>query len=141
LQKRQQIRSAIAICQLIVGTWKSYQQNTKVYDINRNVLLKDSTVSFTNANAGKASFEIYNADGSAYLTSLQPMRQGELAAATDTTSYLNYTILGADLTLKQTIGGSTTQPIVNLTSTHLTLENTYTRYAERRLGIKNKRYL
>ncbi|MCC8426141.1 hypothetical protein [Mucilaginibacter sp. UR6-11] len=111
---------------LIVGTWKSYQQNIRVYDLITDVLLKDSTINFTGSNADKASFEIYNADGSAYVTTPPAKKPGEMMATIDTTGYLNYSILGSTLFLKQTIGGTTTKPILTLTSTELELENTFT---------------
>jgi hypothetical protein len=107
---------------LIVGTWKAYQQNTKIYDLTTNELLKDSTIDFTDANAGRAFTEIYNADGSAYVT-VQTRKLGALVATTDTTSYLKYTILGANLNLKQNIGGNETKPILTLTLTEMGLES------------------
>ncbi|MBC7400308.1 MAG: hypothetical protein H7289_10205 [Mucilaginibacter sp.] len=107
---------------LIVGTWKAYQQNTKVYDLTSNELLKDSTVNFTDANAGRAFTEIYNTDGSAYITA-QTRKLGTTVATTDTTSYLRYTILGANLTLKQSIGGTETKPILTLTLTDMGLQS------------------
>lgn len=110
---------------LIVGTWKAYQQNTKVYDLTTNELLKDSTVNFTDANAGRAFTEIYNGDGSAYVT-VQTRKLGALVATTDTTSYLRYTILGANLNLKQNIGGTETKPILTLTLTVMGLQTTRT---------------
>ncbi len=110
---------------LIVGTWKAYQQNTKVYDLTTNELLKDSTINFTDANAGQAFTEIYNADGSAYITE-QTRKMGAKTPTTDTTSYLHYTILGTNLTLKQNIGGTETKPILTLTLTDMGLQSTRT---------------
>jgi hypothetical protein len=107
---------------LIVGTWKAYQQNTKIYDLTTSELLKDSTINFTDANAGRAFTEIYNTDGSAYVT-VQTRKLGALVATTDTTSYLKYTILGANLNLKQNIGGAETKPILTLTLTDMGLES------------------
>ncbi|MES2379037.1 MAG: hypothetical protein V4553_20770 [Bacteroidota bacterium] len=106
---------------LIVGTWKAYQQNTKVYDLTTNELLKDSTVNFTDANAGRAFTEIYNSDGTAYVT-VQTRKVGATVATTDTTNYLRYTILGANLNLKQNIGGNETKPILTLTLTDMGLQ-------------------
>jgi hypothetical protein len=110
---------------LIVGTWKAYQQNTKIYDLTTNELLKDSTVIFTDENAGLAFTEIYNADGNAYVTA-QTRKVGATVATTDTTTYLRYTILGANLTLKQNIGGTETKPILTLTLTDMGLQSTRT---------------
>jgi hypothetical protein len=107
---------------LIIGTWKAYQQNTKVYDLVTNQLLKDSTINFTDANAGRAFTEIYNADGNAYVT-VQTRKVGAAVATTDTTSYLKYSILGANLTVKQSIGGTETKPILTLTLTEMGLES------------------
>ncbi|NNU33481.1 hypothetical protein HK413_03685 [Mucilaginibacter sp. S1162] len=44
-------------------------------------------------------------------------------ATTDTTSYLKYTILGTNLSLKQNIGGSETKPILTLTLTDMGLQS------------------
>jgi hypothetical protein len=124
--KKEGISAKSQYAKLIVGTWKIFQQNTKVYDLTTNDLLKDSTINFTNGNASKAFFEIYNTDGNAYITSPPAKKPGATIATVDTTSYLTYTLLGSNLTLKQTIGGSTTKPIITLTSTELGLQNTYT---------------
>lgn len=110
---------------LIVGTWKAYQQNTQIYDLNTNELLKDSTINFTDGNAGRAFTEIYNADGTAYVT-VQTRKLGAAVATTDTTTYLRYTILGSNLTLKQNIGGTETKPILTLTLTEMGLQSTRT---------------
>ncbi|TSJ40873.1 hypothetical protein FO440_14130 [Mucilaginibacter corticis] len=110
---------------LITGTWKSYRQNIKVYDISSNGLLKDSTNDFTGTNAGKSWLEIYNSDGTGYITA-PPRKISANVYATDTTSYLSYTILGNNLTLKQNIGGTQTKSIIILTQTDLELQSTYT---------------
>jgi hypothetical protein len=110
---------------LIVGTWKAYQQNTKIYDLTTNNLLKDSTLNFTGTNASRAFTEIYNADGSAYVT-VQTKKMGAAVATTDTTSYLHSSILGANLTLKQDIGGTETKPIITLTATDMGLKSVRT---------------
>lgn len=110
---------------LITGTWKSYRQNIKVYNISSNDLLKDSTTDFTGANAGRSWLEIYNSDGTGYITA-PPRKISANVFATDTTSYLNYAIMGDNLTLKQSIGGTQTRSIITLTQTDLELQSTYT---------------
>jgi len=110
---------------LIVGTWKSNRQNIKVYDINTSDLLKDSTISFTGANAGRSWLEIYNDGGTAYITS-PPRKISANVVTTDTTTYLTYVIMGDNLTLKQTIGGTETKPIITLSQTDMELQSTYT---------------
>jgi hypothetical protein len=110
---------------LITGTWKSYRQNIKVYDISSNGLLKDSTNDFTGTNAGKSWLEIYNSDGTGYITA-PPRKVSANVFATDTTSYLSYAIMGDNLTLKQSIGGTQTKSIITLTQTDLELQSTYT---------------
>lgn len=111
---------------LIVGSWKSTGKNTKIYDLNTDELLKDSTISFNGKYAGNAWFEIYNTDGSGYVTTLPITQQGTLIARADTTSFLTYTILGSNLLLKQTNGGSTTKPILALSNTTMDLQSTNT---------------
>ena len=110
---------------LIIGTWKSYQQNIQVYDMTTNVLLRDSTIYLTGSNAGASWSEIYNTDGTAYITKLTK-KIGASVATTDTTNYLQYNILGSNLTLKQNIGGTETKPILTLTMTDMGLQSTYT---------------
>lgn len=111
---------------LIIGSWKSTGQNTKVYDLNTNELLKDSTINFTGKTAGSAWFEIYNTDGSSYVTTLPAAKQGTLVATADTTSFLTYNILGSNLILKQTNGGSTAKPILALDNTTMYLQSSST---------------
>ncbi|MFD2872193.1 lipocalin family protein [Mucilaginibacter ximonensis] len=114
----------IEYTKLIVGSWKSTGKNTKVYDLNTDELLKDSTINFTGKNAGSSWFEIYNTDGSSYVTTLPIAQQGTLVARADTTSFLTYAILGNNLLLKQTNGGSTTKPILALSNTTMDLQST-----------------
>jgi hypothetical protein len=110
---------------LIVGTWKTYQQNIQVFDLATNQLLKDSSINFTGTNTAGSWSEIYNGDGSAYVTKLTK-KIGASIATTDTTAYLQYTILGSNITLKQNIGGTETKPILTLTMTDMGLQSTYT---------------
>lgn len=110
---------------LIVGTWKTYQQNIQVFDLATNQLLKDSSINFTGTNTAGSWSEIYNGDGSAYVTKLTK-KIGASIASTDTTAYLQYTILGSNITLKQNIGGTETKPILTLTMTDMGLQSTYT---------------
>ncbi|MDB5004098.1 MAG: hypothetical protein JWQ34_2323 [Mucilaginibacter sp.] len=124
--KKDELANAKAqYAKLIIGNWKSNQQNIKVYDLATNELLKDSTVNFTGVFSGRSWYEIYTEDGNAYVTSLPTIKLGNKVATIDTTSYLHYTILGANLTLKQNIGGNTTKPILTLTVSDVGLQNTY----------------
>jgi hypothetical protein len=110
---------------LIVGTWKTYEQNIQIYDLNTNQLLRDSTVNFSGTNTAGSWSEIYNENGSAYITKLTK-KIGASVATTDTTTYLHYSILGSNITLKQDIGGTETKPILTLTLTDMGLQSTYT---------------
>jgi len=110
---------------LIVGTWKSYQQDTKIYDLETNDLLKDTVITYKAANVGLAGYNIFNSDGSAYITTLPYKKTGATVATIDTTSYLQYTLIGSSLTLKQNIGGSETDPIISITDSDLVLEKMY----------------
>jgi hypothetical protein len=122
--KKDTISSKEQYSKLIVGTWTSHQQNTKIYDVSSNELLKDSTINFDGETGGRPWSEIFSTDGNAYVTSTS-RKLGATVATTDTTTYSNYSILGTNLTLKQFIGGSQTKPILTLTSTELVLQYSY----------------
>jgi len=123
---------------LIIGTWKSTSQNTRIYDLNTDELLKDTTINFTGHYANRAWLEIYNKDGSGYVTSLPTNNQNELRPESDTTAFLTYAILGSNLTLKQTNGGSATEPILALDNTDMDLQSTSTGYAPANWGLDTK---
>jgi hypothetical protein len=110
---------------LITGSWLVSQQNTRVYDLNTNALLKDTTITYNSANYGQAWYDIYNTDGTAYVTTTPYTKPGSSTLYTDTTSYLHYSILGSSLFIKPTSGGTETDPILQLTLNILTLERTY----------------
>jgi hypothetical protein len=123
--KKDNLSSKAQNSKLIIGNWKSYQQNTKVYTLGSNELLKDSTVVFDEENAGRAWFESFDANGNAYVTVLT-RKLGATVATPDTTNYAAYTILGTNLTLKQHIGGTQTKPILTISLTNLGLQYSYT---------------
>ncbi|GAA4102406.1 hypothetical protein GCM10022392_29250 [Mucilaginibacter panaciglaebae] len=123
-KKNDSIRTQYA--KLIVGTWKSTGQNTKVYDLSSNELVKDSTITFTGNNANRAWLEIYLANGNSYVTTIPTVKSNTIVATADTTSYLTYTILGSNLLLKQNIGGEATKPILRINTTDMDLESTTT---------------
>ena len=110
---------------LISGKWLVYQQNTKVYDLNTNALLKDTTLSYTAKSVSQPWYETYNTDGSAYVTSKPYKKAGSSVMSADTTAYLHYSILGSNLTLKPYGGGIETDPIVTISQTDLNLQKTY----------------
>lgn len=123
---------------LIIGTWKSTSQNTKIYTLTTDELLKDTTVNFTGHNASRAWLEIYNKDGSGYVTSLPANNQNAQGQEADTTAFLTYTILGSNLTIKQTNGGSATKPILALNNTDMDLQSTSTGNAPANWGLNTK---
>lgn len=109
---------------LIAGKWLVYQRHTLVYDLESDNLLKDTTIAFA-AKSTKSWYEIYNTDGTAYVTSIPYLKNGATTPTIDTTAYLTYSILGSNLVLKQTSGGSKTLPILNLTLTNMVLQSSY----------------
>jgi hypothetical protein len=122
--KKDSVSAKQQYSKLIVGTWTTHQQNTKIYDVSSNELLRDSTINFEDENGGRQWSEIYTTDGNAYVTSTS-RKLGAAVATTDTTTYSNYSILGTNLTVKQLIGGSQTKPILTLTSAELVLQYSY----------------
>ena len=110
---------------LIIGKWIINQQHTQVYLLEDNSLVKDTLISFSPSNPNQGWFEIYNTDGTAYVTSKPHMAGGVLTV--DTTAYLHYSISGSHLTLKPNGGGSETDPITDLTYNFMMLEKTTNR--------------
>lgn len=125
---------------LIIGSWKSTGQNTRVYDLSTDELLKDTTINFIGRNANRAWIEIYNNDGSSYVTSLPTNNQNAQGQETDTTAFLTYAILGSNLILKQTNGGSATEPILGLDNTYMDLQSTSTGTVAANWGLGAKTY-
>jgi hypothetical protein len=112
---------------LITGKWLVYQQNTKVFDLNDNSLLKDTILLYSNTNFSQAWYQIYNNDGTAYVTTTPYKKTGSSVMTVDTTSYLHYTIMGSSfLKLTKNGGGIETDPILSLTQSDLKLESKYT---------------
>jgi len=99
------------------------QRHTLVYSLDNSTLLKDTTVYYDAANNINWWFEIYNAEGNAYVTG-KPYRVNEVLKA-DTTSFLRYTINGSNMILRPNGGGSETKAIQNLTETVMALESVY----------------
>ncbi|MDB5030856.1 hypothetical protein [Mucilaginibacter sp.] len=122
--KKNEIIGGKSHAALITGKWLAYQQHTMIYDLNTADLVKDTTMLFSSTNP-KAWYEIFNDDGSAYITTIPHKVAGSSVYATDSTSYLHYTILGSVLTVKQNGGGSETDPIIRLTDTDLGLETIF----------------
>jgi hypothetical protein len=123
--KKDSLSAKQQFSKLIVGTWKTHQQNIQVYDLNSNALLKDSTLNFDEENSARPWSEIFTADGNAYIVTAS-RKLGATVATNDTTTYSTYTILGTNLTLKQKIGGGQTKPILTLTLTDMGLQYSYT---------------
>ena len=123
--KKDSLSSKQQSSKLIVGTWKSHQQNIQIYDLSSNQLLKDSTINLLGENGRVPWSEIYTAEGNAYIITTS-RKLGATVATTDTTTYSSYTILGNSLNLKQKIGGSQTKPILTITLTDLGLQYSYT---------------
>ncbi len=121
---KKQIVGGKSNASLLTGKWLLYQQSTKVYDLNSNALLKDTVVDYATTNYPKAWFEIYNIDGTAYITTTPYKKAGATTSSVDTTSYFHYTILGSSVVLSQNGGGSETDPIIQLTQSTLVQEKT-----------------
>lgn len=109
---------------LIVGRWMVTQKHTRIYDIDNN-LLKDTMIIY-GEGAGKVApfFETYDVSGNAYVTG-KPYTIAGGGEKADTTSFMKYTIEGSHLTLKPSIGGSQTKPILQLDEVDMNLESTY----------------
>ncbi len=120
---------------LIAGTWKSNQQNIKIFDLNTNELLRDSTIMFDGEFSDRAWNEVYNTDGNTF-TVTYSRKIGATVATADTTSYAAYTILGNNLTLKQRIGGTQTKPILVLNTSAMGLQYTYTGMLNQSWGLE-----
>ncbi len=118
---------------LIAGKWMSTQRHTIVYSLEDNTLLKDTTVYFDAAHNTNWWFEIYNADGNAYITG-KPYKLNEVTKA-DTTSFLKYSINGSNIILKPNGGGSETKAIQNLTESNLVLGSVYNGFPRLTWGL------
>jgi hypothetical protein len=107
--KKDSVSAKEQYSKLIVGTWKTQQQNTKICDVSSNELLKDSTVNFDDENSGRSWSEIFTTDGNAYVATTS-RKLGATIATTDTTTYASYSILGSNLTVKQLIVAAKPNP-------------------------------
>ncbi len=122
-QKGDGVKVSSKNASLIVGKWLAYQRHTLVYSIEGNNLLKDTIVNYDAANNPNWWFEIYEADGNAFVTG-KPYTQFNVLKA-DTTAFLTYAINGSNLSLKPKSGGSETKSILNITEANLTLGKVY----------------
>ncbi|MFD0749402.1 hypothetical protein ACFQZS_04565 [Mucilaginibacter calamicampi] len=129
-KKEREVKISSKNASLIIGNWLSTQRHTLVYSIDNNTLLKDTTINYDAANNINWWFEIYNADGNAFVTG-KPYKQNNILKA-DTTSFLKYTINGSSIILKPNGGGSETKTIRSLTETNMALEGIYNAFP--RLG-------
>jgi|SRR5579872_2111067 len=105
----------------IVGTWLSVKTHIKVFGEDDG-LLKDTTEAITNTWDNAAWNEVYNKDGSGYKIYYMA---GSSQLLPDTNSTYKYTIAGTNLTLFQPGGSSEGEPILNLDSSNMELEETY----------------
>jgi len=122
-KKEHEVKISSKNAALIVGKWMVNQRHTMVYSLDDNTLLKDTIIKYDAANNLNWWFEIYNANGNAFVTG-KPYRQNEVLKA-DTTSFLKYTINGSNIILKPNGGGSETKTILNLTETDMAFEGVY----------------
>jgi len=122
-QKGDGVKISSKNASLIVGKWLAYQRHTLVYSIEGNDLLKDTVVNYDAANNTNWWFEIFEANGDAFVTGKRYTQFNILKA--DTTAFLTYTINGSNLSLKPKSGGSETKSILNITETNMTLGKIY----------------
>lgn len=122
-QKGDGVKISSKNASLIVGKWLVYQRHTLVYGIEGNNLLKDTVINYNAGSNTNWWFEIYEADGDAFVTG-KPYTFNAISK-TDTTAFLSYTINGSGLSIKSKSGGSETKTILNLTEGNMTLEKTY----------------
>src|SRR5882757_1455841 len=88
--KKGEIVGGESQAKLITGKWLVFQQHTQIYDLTTTDLVKDTTLLFSATNP-QAWYEIFNADGSAYITTIPHKVAGSSALVIDTTAYLHYT--------------------------------------------------
>lgn len=122
-QKDNGVKISAKNASLITGKWLAYQRHSIVYSIEDNSVLKDTIVNYDAANNTNWWFEIYEADGNAFVTS-KPYTLNNIFKA-DTTAFLNYTINGSGLMLKPKNGGSENKVILSITENDMTLEKIY----------------
>ncbi|PJJ84934.1 hypothetical protein [Mucilaginibacter auburnensis] len=122
-QKDNGVKISAKNASLIAGKWQAYQRHTVVYRVEDNAILKDTVVNYNAANNINWWFEIYEANGNAFVTG-KPYTINNVLKA-DTTAFLNYAINGASLMLKPKNGGSENKSIISITETDMTLKKVY----------------
>ena len=125
---------------LIVGKWLQTKLNIKVSNPG-GTLVKDTTIDYTTVdNKWSSYYFIFNADGSAYVTSLPYTKKGSNKQYSDTTSYLTYKISGKTLLLTELgiAGSSETHSIIQLNSSILEMTNSYNSQPNSDWGLDQK---
>jgi hypothetical protein len=115
----------------IVGKWQTTKTRFRIYTLS-GALVRDSTIVFTGLSTLQAWDEIYNTDGTAYVTTLPYKKLGSSTLYTDTSSSLTYKVSGSILTLYED-GGSTldeTDAILQLNASSMEIESTYSTIAD-----------
>lgn len=121
---------------LLVGKWLVNKEEVKVYTTG-GTLVKDSTWVFANQLFDLAWYEIYNQDGSGYVTSRPYKRVGSDELYTDTTSVFTYKISGNSLDLFE-YGALTSNEhykMLSLNSTSMSNETSYTDFPNSNWGL------
>jgi len=110
---------------LIIGKWRSTKEHIKIYTMG-GTLAKDTTDTYGSNSLTLAWYEIYNKDGSAFVTTLPYQVQGVPGTKSDTTSFLTYSISGDQMKIYQEGEYSNTETILSLTASSMETEDTYT---------------
>ena len=97
-KKQPEVKISSRNAALIVGKWVANQQHTLIYSLDNNTLLKDTIINYGATGNVNWWYEMYNADGNAFVTGKAYRQNGILKA--DTTSFLKYTINGSNMLLK-----------------------------------------
>ena len=108
----------------ILGSWLVTSEHVKVYTINTNTLVQDTTTTQFGTFNQFRWYYIFNKDGSAYETTL-PIGHGAIGQDVhpDTTDWMTYTVTGKVINVDE--GEKYTFTILQSTATNLGLEEVF----------------
>ncbi|WPU91625.1 hypothetical protein SNE25_20110 [Mucilaginibacter sabulilitoris] len=77
---------------MLTGKWKQSKNNTKIYGLTGDALLKSLDTNFSKLDAFYTTYITYNKDDSGYLTTAPYKKASSDKPFVDTTSYFDYKI-------------------------------------------------